>query len=135
VSATFDLAMETRGIAIRGTATVAGAENVSAAWFDLSRKLEALGVRVSPPYGRILDAIGGLDEEAFNAVVWLVYQQCKTAGGFKDGEGWRRVREACESYPPIMEQQAGFDALARAADEAQPIVVVGVATDAEASKG
>lgn len=70
-----------------------------------------------------MNAVFNLDEEGFNALAWMIYQQSKTAGGFKDREGWARVRAAAEQLPFIADQQKQFDAAAKRADEQPPIRV------------
>jgi hypothetical protein len=58
-----------------------------------------------------LDAVGGLDEEGFSAVAWMIYQTSKSAGGYRDKAGWLRVRKAAEALPAIAALEAKFDAI------------------------
>jgi hypothetical protein len=60
-----------------------------------------------------LAALGALDEEAFNAAVWMLYQTSKSAGGYRDKVGWLRLRKAAEQLPAIAALEDRFDAAKR----------------------
>jgi hypothetical protein len=83
------------------------------------------GLAVDQARAALLSAVLNLDDEGFNAIAWMIYQQAKTAGGFKDREGWLRVRTAAERLPFIAEEQRKFDTAYSRADEHPPTVVKG----------
>lgn len=70
-----------------------------------------------------VDAIADLNEEGFNYVSWMVYQQSTTAGGFTDHEGWLKLRQAGEALPYIADANAKLAAAYEALDNAQTEVV------------
>jgi hypothetical protein len=73
-----------------------------------------------------IEAVWALDEEGFVSIAWGIYQQSKTAGGFQDKEGWRRVREEAEKLPQIAAIQGPIDEAYKKLDEEPPMKVVPV---------
>lgn len=77
----------------------------------------------------LCDAIAALDDEGFMAVAWDVYQKAKTAGGYADHEGWRRVLDACLAVRQIADLQKKFDAQYAKADAAATTVEDAITDD------
>jgi hypothetical protein len=89
---------------------------------DTAKPAIATSVQADLARATLVNAVFNLDEEGFNAIAWMIYQQAKTSGGYHDHEGWYRVLAACEALPFIAATQARFDEAATRADEAITVV-------------